>query len=554
MAERSDGITESPTVDGLLTVTGYAQTAQGWTVGVGSLESEVARPLRNILWSNAVIFFALTGMSLLLAFLIARRASHGMVSLAAAAKDLGAGRALTPPVASFAEAQTIGAELATASAELRRRDALIARHQRDLETEVALRSDELIAEIKRRHEAESTLRQSQKLESIGQLTGGIAHDFNNALTVVMGNIDSAQRRLNTIEGAERLARPLEAALQGARNAARLTQRLLAFARQQALVPEAIDLNGLVANLSELLMRTVGETIRLETVASAGLWTVVADANQVENALINLAINARDAMPSGGRLTIETANAYLDEAYADRFGDVAPGQYVMLSVSDSDSGVGMPKEVLERVFEPFFTTKPAGTGTGLGLAMVHGFVKQSGGHVRIYSEVGEGTTVKIYLPKHKEAAKASAPPQRPAAADSSDTRARPGECILVVEDEAGVRAYAIDVLEDLGYTVLAAGSGPEALQLLAIAPRIDLLFTDVVLPGGMNGRQLSEQVTAQRAGVPVLFTTGYTRNAIVHHGRLDPDVNLLTKPYTRRELARKVRALLDERAESEGSSI
>jgi signal transduction histidine kinase len=407
------------------------------------------------------------------------------------------------------------------------------------------RAKALETEITEHRATQETLRQAQKIEAVGQLTGGIAHDFNNLLTIILGNLDTVRRRIAersdiSEEISTAIARPLDLALQGARSAAQLTHRLLAFSRRQALEPKRLDLNRLISDLSDLLNRTLGEIIAVETIMAGGLWPTFADANQVENALLNLCVNARDAMPDGGRLTIETANTYLDEAYTRRFGDISPGQYVMLSVADTGSGI--PSDLLERAFEPFFTTKPPGQGSGLGLAMVHGFVKQSGGHVRIYSEVGQGTTVKVYLPRLMEEETASAPapqpvPERAAVASGAN------QVVLLVEDNTGVREFARSALEDLGYVVLEAGDGEAALRLLAGNQRVDLLFTDVVLPG-MSGRELANRVLALRSGLPVLFTTGYTRNAIIHHGRLDPGVQLLPKPFAQHELARKVRELLD----------
>jgi two-component system NtrC family sensor kinase len=408
---------------------------------------------------------------------------------------------------------------------------------------------QLREETLRRHSTELALQQAQKMEAVGQLTGGIAHDFNNLLTIINGNLDTIRRRLSEAASAEplrdlaaKLTQPLERAMTGAKSAAQLTHRLLAFSRRQPLKPTRVDINGLVASLSELLRRTLGEGVNVETVLAGGLWPAFADVNQVENALVNLAINARDAMPDGGRLTIETANVYLDEAYARRFNEVAAGQYVMLSVSDS--GTGIPPDVLEKVFEPFFTTKPVGQGSGLGLAMVHGFVKQSGGHIRIYSEVGQGTTVKIYLPRMigEDAGAAVPAGTEPALLPLSGARSQ--EAVLLVEDNDGVREYATSVLSELGYTILAARDGDEALAILERSPRIDILFTDVVLPGSVNGRELANRVLAKLPGLPVLYTTGYTRNAIIHHGRLDADVQLLGKPYTEQDLAMKLRELLD----------
>ncbi len=409
-------------------------------------------------------------------------------------------------------------------------------------TDLRAQADALKAESESRRKAEGLLLQVQKLETVGQLTAGIAHDFNNLLTIVLGNLDTARLRLQSGAAAERVAGAIETAAQGARRAATLTQRLLAFSRQQALAPRQLDLNKTVAAISEVLERSVGETVKLETVLAAGLWPAFADGHQVENAIVNLVVNARDAMPDGGRITLETANAHLDEAYAAQFGDVAAGQYVMMSVTDT--GVGIASAILPKVFDPFFTTKAPGKGTGLGLAMIHGFVKQSRGHIRIYSELGQGTSVKIYLPRMTAALEPAAAPL--VGADEGETpRAQTGEAVLLVEDDDGVREFAVAALEGLGYRVLPAREAAGALDLLRGAERIDLIFTDVVLPGGVNGRQLAEQARGLRPAAPVLYTTGYTRNAIVHGGRLDADVRLLGKPYTQDMLARAVRRLIDE---------
>lgn len=411
------------------------------------------------------------------------------------------------------------------------------------------RTSQLESEIKRRHETEETLRQAHKMEAIGQLTGGIAHDFNNLLTIIIGNLDTLKRQLTrlspkeiTAEVAAMVSKQVDTAMLASHNAAKLTHRLLAFARRQPLEPKRVDCNRLISGMSELLRRTLGETMNLEVVLGGGLWSTFADPNQLENAILNLAVNARHAMPDGGQLTIETTNAYLDDAYVRRFGDLQAGQYVQISVADT--GAGIPSDVLDRVFEPFFTTKAAEAGSGLGLAMVHGFVKQTGGHVRIYSEVGHGTTVKIYLPRLHDAENVASIPAPLAESVAPAAGARPGETILLVEDNEGVREYARSALEELGYKIIEASTGADALRLAANGARIDLLFTDVVLPGGMSGRQLSDSLSKLRPNLPVLYTTGYTRNAIVHHGRLDPDVHLLNKPYTQQDLLRKVRELLD----------
>jgi signal transduction histidine kinase len=382
---------------------------------------------------------------------------------------------------------------------------------------------------------EQALRQSQKMEAIGQLTGGVAHDFNNLLQVIIGNIETIQRHLPDELG--RLQRAARQAMSGAQRAASLTQRLLAFARRQPLDPKPIDVNVLVNGMSEMIHRTLGETISVETVLGAGLWRTEADPNELEAAVLNLAVNARDAMPSGGRLTLETANAHIDEAYVTTHRELVPGQYVALSVSDT--GVGMDATTIAQAFEPFFTTKPVGKGTGLGLSQVYGFVKQSGGHVKIYSEVGQGTTIKLYLPRLTETAAAEM-----ATDHQPYPEATAEETVLVLEDDDEVRAYSAEILRELGYRVIEAHDGPAALRLLDQQPRVDLLFTDVVLPGGMTGAQVAARARATRPSLKVLFTTGYARNAIIHHGRLDKGVQLITKPFSFEDLAAKIRDILD----------
>jgi PAS domain S-box-containing protein len=377
------------------------------------------------------------------------------------------------------------------------------------------------------------LAQSQKLEAIGLLTGGVAHDFNNLLTVIIGNLDIIAHASSS---PERQLRAVSLAKQSAQRAATLTQQLLAFSRRQPLNPKPEDINELVAGASELLRPLLGETISLETVLSDGLWLTDVDANQLESALVNLALNARDAMPNGGKVTIETANAHLDEMYRKQGNlDVALGQYVLICVTDS--GTGMTKDVYEHAFEPFYTTKPIGQGTGLGLSQVYGFVRQSGGNVKIYTEVGQGTSVKIYLPRFISGVAAQAD------VGFEEQAVGGHETILLVEDDPHVREFGSETLRELGFNVIEASDGAIALDLLARYPKIDLLFTDVGLPG-LNGRQLAEKAKQIRPGLPVLFTTGYARNAIVHQGRLDEGVELLTKPYTRERMATRIRAVLD----------
>jgi len=373
------------------------------------------------------------------------------------------------------------------------------------------------------------------MEAVGQLTGGVAHDFNNLLQVIIGNLDTIQRHLP--EDRVRLRRAANQAFTGARRAAALTQRLLAFARRQPLDPKPVNVNGLVMGLSDMIHRTLGETVAVETVLAAGLWQVEADANELEAAILNLAVNARDAMPEGGQLTLETSNAHIDVAYAATLPEVMPGQYVLVCVSDT--GVGMDAATAAKVFEPFFTTKPVGQGTGLGLSQVYGFVKQSGGHVKIYSEVGQGTSVKIYLPRLANAAEPEETMPDEFAPEGGNE-----ETILVLEDDDDVRAYSVEILRELGYRVVEAHDGSSALRLLERQTRVDLLFTDVVLPGGMTGAQVAIQARELRPGLKVLFTTGYARNAIIHHGRLDKGVQLITKPFSAADMAAKVRDVLD----------
>jgi len=403
---------------------------------------------------------------------------------------------------------------------------------RDLNDTLEQRVGERTAELM---QAEEQLRQAQKMEAVGQLTGGIAHDFNNMLAVVIGGLNLMKRRLE--KGETDIGRYIDAAMEGAERAAALTQRLLAFSRQQPLSPEPIDANRLISGMTEMLTRTLGEQVRIETVLGAGLWRAFADPIQVESSVLNLCVNARDAMPGGGRLTIETANAYVDDGYAAEF-DMTTGQYVLIAVTDT--GEGMTEEVKKRAFDPFFTTKGVGKGTGLGLSQVFGFVRQSGGHVRIYSETGHGTTVKIYLPRHYGEENGEVRAARPSVSLSGYA----SEVVLVVEDEERVRNYSAEALRELGYTVLVAANANDALRMIAAGDTVTLLFTDVVMPE-MTGRQLADQALALRPDLKVLYTTGYTRNAVVHNGVLDPGTNFLPKPFSIEQLAAKLRDVLDK---------
>jgi signal transduction histidine kinase len=402
---------------------------------------------------------------------------------------------------------------------------------------VLRRTERLYAEIDRRALAEEALRQSQKLDAIGHLTGGVAHDFNNLLTIIIGNLEAAQRQLESwTDGSQmKLVRRLESAMRGAERASTLTKRLLAFSRQQPLNPTVLDVNRALTGLSDFLRRALGEDVSLEIVGGGGVWPVEADAAELEAAILNLAVNARDAMPGGGKLTIEASNSYLDDSYCKQNPDVRPGQYVQIAVTDT--GLGMAKDVVDRAFEPFYTTKQSGQGTGLGLSQVYGFVKQSGGHVKIYSEKNEGTTIKVYLPRFVG---------RPSAAEEAagePSRGRSGECVLACEDDADVRSYVVETLDRLGYQVLEAADGEAALRLLNESASIHLLLTDVVMPG-MNGRRLAEEARLRLPLLKVLYMTGYSRNAIVHQGRLDPGGDLIQKPLNNEHLASAVRKVLD----------
>ncbi|WP_157220218.1 ATP-binding protein [Flavisphingomonas formosensis] len=392
----------------------------------------------------------------------------------------------------------------------------------------------VVQALAEREEAEAALRQAHKMEAVGQLTGGLAHDFNNLLAGISGAFEMiatklAQGRLDEVE------RYLAAGQGATRRASALTHRLLAFSRRQTLSPKPMVINRLLSDFAELVRRTVGPAIEVETVAAGGLWPALVDANQLENALLNLCINARDAMPGGGRITIETGNRWLDHRAAKDHA-LEPGQYVTVSVTDT--GVGIDRAILDRVFDPFFTTKPLGQGTGLGLSMVYGFARQSQGHVRIYSELGQGTTVCVYLPRH-DGNEMTDPP----ALIASDTDATAGETVLVVDDEPTVRMLIVDALSDLGYSCIEADDGPSGLRILQSQGRIDLLITDVGLPGGLNGRQIADAARQTRPELRILFVTGYAENAVLNHGHIERGMEVLTKPFAVDDLLRRVAMLL-----------
>ncbi|AAY38387.1 PAS domain-containing protein [Pseudomonas syringae] len=395
---------------------------------------------------------------------------------------------------------------------------------------------ERLREQERLSQAEEALRQSQKMEAVGQLTGGIAHDFNNLLTGITGSLELLKTRVSQGRFNE-LDRYLGAAQDASKRAASLTHRLLAFSRRQTLDPKPVDINRLVIGMEELIRRTVGPHITLEVVTSVGLWSTFIDAPQLENALLNLCINARDAMPRGGRITIETANRWIDER-GSQGRDLIPGQYLSLCVSDT--GTGMSPEVINRVFDPFFTTKPLGQGTGLGLSMVYGFVRQSGGQVRIYSEPGQGTNMCLYLPRHY----LGAPEEIEAADACGSAPAQTERTVMIVDDEPTIRMLVAEVLEDQGYIPIEAGEGASALKVLESDARIDLLVTDVGLPGGMNGRQLADAARIIRPDLKVLFITGYAENAIIGNGHLDPGMWVLTKPFTMEAFASRIYEMIE----------
>lgn len=418
----------------------------------------------------------------------------------------------------------------------------------------AIRSDDgkpvgfakVTRDITERYEAQRVLKEtqeqlaaSQKMEAIGQLSGGIAHDFNNLLMIVMGNLETAQRHARQLPAASNLPRYLDHAMRGAQRAAALTSRLLAFSRRQPLDPKPVDVNKFITGSVDFLQRALGETIEIQAVGGAGLWMIEADPNHLESVLVNLAINARDAMPNGGKLTIEAANVSADDDYARVNPEIYPGQYVAICVSDT--GAGMSKDIAARAFEPFFTTKEPGHGTGLGLSQVYGFVKQSGGHVKIYSEPGQGTTIRMYFPRLLQRGAEDTGDANPLLSEGER------ETLLLVEDDPDVRAYLVEALRDANYQVIAVADAQAALHVLVEeSKQVDLLLTDVVMPG-LNGRELGRRAQVLRPGLPILYMTGYSRNAIVHHGRLDEGVDFVQKPVGQTHLANRVREILDRKA-------
>ncbi len=403
--------------------------------------------------------------------------------------------------------------------------------ERVLQEANALLEMRVSAAIAERAEAEAQLRQAQKMEAVGRLTGGIAHDFNNVMQVIAGNLQLLTRDMSGNPRGEKRLTTAKAALD---RGSKLASQLLAFGRRQPLAPKGVNLGRLIRGTGDMLRRALGEAIEIETIVAGGLWNTFVDGTQVENVLLNLAINARDAMNGHGKLTIEAGNASLDAAYAAQHAEVTPGQYVMLAMTDTGSGIS--PDLIERVFEPFFTTKPEGKGTGLGLSMVYGFVKQSGGHIKIYSELRQGTTIRIYLPRSRQ-------PEDIETGVEGGAPSGGTEIVLVVEDDDQLRSTVIDMLCDLGYRVLKAKDAQSALAIVESGAPIDLLFTDVVMPGSLRSPELARKARERIPTIAVLFTSGYTQNAIVHGGRLDEGIDLLSKPYSREALARKIRHIL-----------
>jgi signal transduction histidine kinase/CheY-like chemotaxis protein len=517
---------------------GYKRSPiSGWLIAASIKQTLLEEPLSNALYALAGFGILILVVSSVIALWLWNFVARPLHRLARASSRIGTADADFAVKTSLREFIDLRDALSTASEEVRLNKVLLETRVQERTRELRQTNEELQAQIEARETAEGQLRQIQKIEAIGQLTGGIAHDFNNMLSIILSSLKLFEKR--HARGHTNAMEFIESARDGATRAANLTKRLLAFSRQQPLSPSVIQINQVVTGMSELLQRTLAGAISIETVLAAGLWKTYADASQVENAILNLAVNARDAMAEGGKLTIETANCFLDEDYVRTHASVSAGQYVMLAVTDT--GAGMPPEVLERVFDPFFTTKGPGMGTGLGLSQVYGFVKQSNGHIKIYSEPGEGTSVKIYLPRHTgDEVKSEI---RITKLDP-DLNGSPERVILVVEDEDNLRHITVSLLEELGYTVVEAEGPLNALEIIKEREDLSLLFTDVVMPE-MSGRKLAEKAAAIRPELPVLFTTGFTRNAIVHNGVLDSGVNFLPKPFSMEQLAAKIRDALTE---------
>jgi signal transduction histidine kinase/DNA-binding response OmpR family regulator/type II secretory pathway pseudopilin PulG len=513
-------------------VVGYVKSdVSGWLVAASIKQSVIEQPLRSALATLGAFGAAALVFSTLIALWLWRLIDRPLIALTRASSRIGQ---LDGPIVAktgLREFAALRDALSSASEQIKADSAALEARVEARTSELAQANLQLTAEIEQRAKVEAMLTQAQKMEAIGNLTGGVAHDFNNLLQVIGGNLQLLGR---DVAGNAKAERRVENAMAGVARGSHLAAQLLAFGRRQPLQPKVVNIGRLIRSMDDLLRRSLGEAIEVETIITGGLWNTLVDPTNVENAILNLAINSRDAMDGQGHLTIEAGNAFLDDAYAASHADVVAGQYVQVSVTDT--GSGMTREVLDQVFEPFFSTKPEGKGTGLGLSMVYGFVKQSGGHVKVYSEPGQGTTIKLYLPRSTQAE------DMPVESDSGPIVGG-SETVLVVEDDDAVRETVIALLGELGYHVLKAPDAQSALTVIESGVAIDLLFTDVVMPGALRSPELARKAKERLPGLSVLFTSGYTENAIVHGGRLDVGVNLLSKPYTREQLARKIRQVL-----------
>ena len=535
-ADAQEGTFVGEGASGNKVLVGYDHThVSSWLVAANIPQSIIEAPLTNAIQTLIAFGIAALLLASLIGLWLWRFISLPLAQLALASRSIADAQPPKPLHTRLREFIAVQNALSLATEQVRASRGMLEAKVTERTRELELTNTELTEQMSAREKAEGQLRQIQKMEAVGQLTGGIAHDFNNMLAIVISSLGLLKRRLE--RGDQDVARFADSALDGARRAATLTSRLLAFARQQPLAPEVLEVNRLVSGMSELLQRAIGQTVKIETVLGAGLWRAFADSAQLESTVLNLCVNARDAMPEGGRLTVETSNAFLDEAYVATESGVLSGQYVQISVTDS--GTGMTPEILARAFDPFFTTKRLGMGTGLGLSQVYGFVKQSNGHVKIYSEPGSGTTIKIYLPRFygKDAALTPRMEAREAVTGSAE------EIILVVEDEDNLRHLTVTTLRELGYTVLDASGARPALEILDAHPEIRLLFTDIVMPD-TTGRVLADEAIRRRPNLRVLYTTGFTRNAVVHNGVLDAGVNFIPKPFSMESLGLKVREVLD----------
>lgn len=531
-ASGESGTFASKSIDGDDVLVGYAKSdLSGWLVAASVKQSALERPLQTALTSLAAFGVATLIISSLIALWLWRMIDRPLAALTRTSARIGQLDGPMPVRTKLREFIALGEALSSASDQIKAHAAALEARVDARTRELEAANSSLTGEIEQRARVEALLTQAQKMEAIGNLTGGVAHDFNNLLQVIGGNLQLLGREISGNASAERR---VENAMAGVARGSHLAAQLLAFGRRQPLQPKVVNIGRLIRGMDDLLRRSLGEAVEIETIIAGGLWNTLVDPANVENAILNLAINARDAMMGEGRLTIEAGNAFLDDAYANTHADVAAGQYVQISVSDT--GAGMSREVMEKVFDPFFTTKSEGKGTGLGLSMVYGFVKQSGGHVKIYSELGQGTSLKLYLPRSTEAEDFAV---------ESDTGPVIGgdETILVVEDDEAVRETVIGLLGELGYRVLRAADAQRALTVIESGVAIDLLFTDVVMPGTLRSPELARKAKERLPHLSVLFTSGYTDNAIVHGGRLDQGVNLLSKPYSREQLARKIRHVL-----------